>query len=114
MEATATHPDVVNYREAQLKHDAEFQKGVLNSFMFNLFLLKSLLMGFLAGLRVKSRTNERCEFTVPYRWLNKNPVQSSYFAVLAMAAEMSTGMLSMMGTIKSKPSVAVLVTGIEA
>jgi hypothetical protein len=114
MEATATHPDVLKYREAQLKVDAELQKGVMNSFYFNLFLLKALPMGFIAGLKVKSLSLEKCEVTVPYRWLNKNPFQSTYFAVLAMAAEMSSGMMSMMGTYKSKPSVAVLVTGIEA
>jgi len=114
MEATATHPDLVIYREAQAKTDVEFQKKVLNPFSYNLFLFKSLPMGFIAGLKVKSLTVEKCEVTVPYRWLNKNPFQSTYFAVLAMAAEMSSGMMGMMGTIKSKPSVAVLVTGIEA
>ncbi len=111
---TAVHPDVAKYREAQEKTDAEFKKGVMNSLYFNLFMLKALPMGFIAGLRVKSLSVEKCEVTVPYKWVNKNPFQSTYFAVLAMAAEMSSGMMSMMGTIKSKPSVAVLVTGIEA
>ncbi len=114
MEVTAIHPDVAMYREAQAKTDAEFQNRVNNTLLFNLFLLKALPMGFIAGLKVKSLSVEKCEITVPYKWVNKNPFSSTYFAVLAMAAEMSSGMMSMMGTIKSKPSVAVLVTGIEA
>ena len=114
MEATATHPDVLKYRELQKKVDEEFANGAVNPLYMRLFMLKSLPMGLLAGLKVKSLSKDKCEVTVPYRWLNKNPFSSTYFAVLAMAAEMSSGLMSMMGTIKSKPSVAVLVTGIEA
>jgi hypothetical protein len=114
MEAVVTNPQLQQYRQNQIKVDADFIKGVSNPILFRLFLLQQLPMGFLAGLRVKSLSLEKCEVTVPYKWLNKNPFRSTYFAVLAMAAEMSSGMLSMMGTHKSKPSVAVLVTGIEA
>ncbi len=114
METTTIHPQVQQYQANQLRVDADFIKTVKNPILFRLFLLQKLPMGFLAGLKVKSLSSEACEITVPYKWLNKNPFRSTYFAVLAMAAEMSSGMLSMMGTYKSKPSVAVLVTGIEA
>lgn len=114
METTTVHPQLQLYRENQKKVDAKFIKAVTHPILYRLFLLQQLPMGFLAGLRVKSISLEKCEVTVPYKWLNKNPFRSTYFAVLAMAAEMSSGMLSMMGTYQSKPSVAVLVTGIEA
>jgi hypothetical protein len=71
-------------------------------------------MGFIAGLKVKLVDTEQCQITVPYRWMNQNPFRSTYFAVLSMAAEMSTGMLAMMMTRDSKPSVSMLVTHIEA
>ena len=71
-------------------------------------------MGFVAGLKVKSFDGRQCSITVPYRWFNQNPFHSTYFAVLAMAAEMSTGMLGLMATNKSKPSVSMLVTKLEA
>ncbi|MCS6818636.1 MAG: DUF4442 domain-containing protein [Chitinophagales bacterium] len=108
------HPLVLQYRANQQKTEDLFMRLVKNPLLFKIFLLQQLPMGFLAGLRVRSLTRERCEVTVPYKWLNKNPFRSTYFAVLAMAAEMSSGMLSMMGTHQSNPSVSVLVTGLEA
>ena len=71
-------------------------------------------MGLIAGLKVKSCNADQCQITVPYRYMNQNPFKSTYFAVLAMAAEMSTGMLGVIATNKSNPSVSMLVTKIEA
>lgn len=95
--------------------EAEKYRSIVKSkLMFNLFLFSQLPMGFIAGLRVKEFTPERASISVPYKWLNQNPFKSTYFAVLAMAAEMSSGMVAMMHTRNSKPSVSMLVTGIEA
>jgi hypothetical protein len=102
------------YRENRKITDAEFFKMVNNAFLFELYLLKELPMGFIAGLKVKSCSAEQCQITVPYRYMNQNPFRSTYFAVLAMAAEMSTGMLGVIATNKSKPSISMLVTKIEA
>lgn len=94
---------------------SEKYRGLVNSkLLFNLFLFRSLPMGFLAGLRVKECSPEKCSITVPYKWLNQNPFRSTYFAVLAMAAEMSSGMIAMMHTHNSTPSVSMLVTNLEA
>ena len=71
-------------------------------------------MGFIAGLKLKSCDNNHCSITVPYRWMNQNPFRSTYFAVLAMAAGMSTGMMALQATERSRPSVSMLVTRIEA
>jgi hypothetical protein len=102
------------YRANRQITDPKFTKVVTSSFMFNLFMLGKLPMAFIAGLKVKEVTMEKCSITVPYRWMNQNPFRSTYFAVLAMAAEMSTGMLALMGTMDSKPSVSMLVTHLEA
>ena len=102
------------YRANRKVTDAEFLKMVNSPFLFNLYLLGKLPMGFIAGLKVKSCSVEQCQITVPYRYMNQNPFKSTYFAVLAMAAEMSTGMLGVIATNKSKPSVSMLVTHLEA
>lgn len=102
------------YRSTRAQTDPKFLKLLNNGFLFKLFLMGELPMGFLAGLKVKHVDTEVCQITVPYKWLNKNPFRSTYFAVLAMAAEMSTGMLAMMFTKDSKPSVSMLVTHLEA
>ena len=70
-------------------------------------------MGYLAGLRVRELSTEKCVVTIPYKYLTKNPFRSMYFACLAMAGEMSTGALGVAATFGSKPSVAMLVKGIE-
>ncbi len=102
------------YRNNRQITDPKFLKLVNNPVLFNLFLMTKLPSAFICGLRVKSTTAEKCEITVPYRWLNQNPFRSTYFAVLSMAAEMSTGMLALMATQDSKPSVSMLVTHLEA
>ena len=102
------------YRANRKVTDAEFFKMVNSPILFNLYMLNKLPMGFIAGLKVKSCSAEQCEITVPFKYLNQNPFRSTYFAVLAMAAEMSTGMLGVIATNKSKPSVSMLVTHLEA
>ncbi len=81
---------------------------------FRLFLFSKLPSAFFCGVRVKYIDEEKAEVTVPYKWLSQNPFKSTYFACLAMAAEMSTGLLSMMNTYKRQPSISMLVTGLEA
>jgi len=95
------------------KEAQSYMKLATSSFKFKLFLLKDLPMGFLAGLRVQELTTEKCVVTIPYKYLTKNPFKSMYFACLAMAGEMSTGALGVAATFGQKPSVAMLVKGIE-
>ncbi|MCB0515785.1 MAG: DUF4442 domain-containing protein [Chitinophagales bacterium] len=89
-------------------------KLLTNSWKFKLYLLAKLPMAFLAGLRVTHIDAQTCSVSVPYKWLNTNPFQSTYFAVLTMAAELSTGTLALCGTYQNKPSVAMLVTNLTA
>jgi len=89
------------------------RKLVLNSFKFKLFLLRDLPMGFIAGMRVKELSKEKGVVTIPYKYLTKNPFKSMYFACLAMAAELSSGILCIASTYNSKPKVSTLVLGIE-
>lgn len=79
-----------------------------------MFLLLKLPSAFFSGVRIKSLAAEKCEVTVPYKWFSQNPFRSTYFACLAMAAEMSTGVLGLMQVIERKPSVSMLVVNLEA
>lgn len=102
------------YRAWRKENDPKTLNMLNNRLLFEIFLAGRLPMGFIAGLKVKSVDLEQCQITVPYRWLNQNPFSSTYFAVLSMAGEMSTGMHGMMMTNGSKPSVSMLVTHLEA
>ncbi len=81
---------------------------------FRLFLLTKLPAAFFSGIRIKQISLETCTTSVPFKWLTQNPFRSTYFASLAMAAEMSTGVLALVHTYKSVPSISMLVTKMEA
>lgn len=101
--------------EKPLNHQAEaFRAMVLNPWKLKLFFLKSLPMAYLAGLKLQYLDYEKAEVTVPFKYLTTNPFNSIYFACLSMAAELSTGVLSMMALYKSKPAVSMLIVGMEA
>ena len=82
----------------------EFSPSKLNTFLF--FKLPS---AFWSGVRVKSITTQKCEVTVKHRWFNQNPFKSMYFAVQAMAAELTTGALVMYQIKKSGQKISMLV-----
>ena len=98
------------FQNKKIMSAQKFQKLVNNSFLFRVFLLKSLPLAFIAGIRVKQLTNELAITTVKFKWLTQNPFKSMYFASQAMAAEMSTGLLVMNHTYQAKPSVSMLIT----
>jgi phage terminase large subunit-like protein len=75
----------------------------------NVFLFFKLPSAFWSGVRVKSISKEQCVVTVKYRWFNQNPFKSMYFAVQAMAAELTTGALVMMQIKKSGKNISMLV-----
>ena len=65
----------------------------LSASKFNQFLFFKLPSAFWCGVRVKQIDNQHCMVSVKHRWINQNPFNSMYFAVQAMAAELSTGAL---------------------
>ena len=92
----------------------DFQKLVRHPLKFPVFLFRKLPSAFFSGVRVSSFDEDRAVITVPYKWFSQNPFRSTYFACLAMAAEMSTGLLGLMYTYKRKPAISMLVVGLEA
>lgn len=60
---------------------------------FNKFVLFKLPSAYFCGVRVKAIDKNSCTVTVKHSWINQNPFNSMYFAVQAMAAELTTGAL---------------------
>jgi hypothetical protein len=75
----------------------------------NTFLFFKLPSAFWCGVRVKSVSSQQCVVTVKHRWFNQNPFNSMYFAVQAMAAELTTGALVMIQIKKSGKKISMLV-----
>lgn len=85
-----------------------------NPLRFRLFLMKKLPAALFAGLRIEAASADACTVSVPYGWRTQNPFRSTYFACLAMAAEMSTGVLGLNAIYGKKPKVSMLIIAMES
>ena len=92
----------------------QFKKQITNAFWYRLFMLSKLPMAFFSGLKIVSLSPQQAIITVKFKWINQNPFKSIYFAVLSMAAELSTGILAFAQTYKRHPKVSMLVVKLEA
>jgi hypothetical protein len=93
---------------------AAFRQLITNPVKLKFFLFRRLPMAYLAGLRIKHLSEQEAQVTIKYGYLTKNPFRSIYFACLSMAAELASGVLSMMYLHQAQPSVSMLVVGLEA
>ncbi len=84
-----------------------------NPFKMGFFMLTQLPAAFFSGVRVNKIESSFSEITVPFFWFSKNPFRSTYFACLAMAAEMSSGLLALLHVYRSNPSVSMLVLTVK-
>jgi hypothetical protein len=90
-----------------------FRKKIMNPVFFRVFLLKKLPLVYFTGIRISQLNEQSCTTTAKYSWLNQNPFRSMYFAVMQMAAELSTGVLCMGNTYQQQPAVSMLVVKTE-
>ncbi|MEI6312761.1 MAG: DUF4442 domain-containing protein [Bacteroidota bacterium] len=91
-----------------------YQKRILSRWLFSFFMLLKLPMAWMAGLHASVLTSKEAQVQVKFKWMNQNPFKSIYFAVLSMAAEMSTGLLVMMYIQDKSQQISMLVTGCQA
>lgn len=83
-----------------------------NFWGFHFFLWHKLPAAYWSGVRLKRCDRQKAVTTVPYKRMSQNPFGSTYFACLAMAAELSTGILVLAATQGSR--VSMLVVNMEA
>lgn len=91
----------------------KFQKLITNPIKYKLFMLTKLPMGFLSGLKIVELNEHKASVAVRFKWVNQNPFRSIYFAVLSMAAELSTGVLAFGNIYNRKLAVSMLVSKVE-
>jgi len=77
-------------------------------------MLRNLPSAYFSGVRIRYISEEKCSVSVPFKWFTKNPFRSTYFACLAMAAELSTGALAMANVYGQRPGVSMLVVKLQA
>lgn len=86
-----------------------FKKQITNPLKFRLFLFNNLPAAWFGGFKIEALNETHAEISIKYKWFNKNPFRSIYFAMLSAAAEVSTGILCMGHIYKQKPAVSMLV-----
>jgi len=92
----------------------QFIRMMKHPVKYRMFLFFNLPSAFFSGVRVIEVSDSACTVAVPYKWFSQNPFRSTYFACLAMAAELSTGTLALAHLYKRKEKVSMLVTGMNA
>ena len=95
-------------------NESDFIRLMKHPLKFRMFLFFKLPSAFFSGVRLRDIDARHSRVSVPFKWFSQNPFKSTYFACLAMAAEMSTGVLGLMQLHKRKPAVSMLVVGLEA
>jgi acyl-coenzyme A thioesterase PaaI-like protein len=89
-------------------------KKISNPLYFRFFLLLKLPAAFYSGIRLHRISLQEATASVPFKRFTTNPFKSTYFACLAMAAEMSTGVLATIAIEHSGRKISMLVTGLSA
>ncbi|MBT5115352.1 MAG: DUF4442 domain-containing protein [Candidatus Marinimicrobia bacterium] len=89
-------------------------KKMTNWFWFKLYALGKLPLPLFTGIKITELNEEKCVTSVKYKWLNKNPFRSTYWAVLGMAAELSSGAYALLATQGKSESVAVILVSTKA
>jgi len=97
-----------------IQEQKKFQSIMTNALLFKGAMTVQLPFAGLSGMQIPVLTEETCKVTVPYKFLNKNPFGSTYWAVLGMAAEMASGALLLMFCRGVTPTVSTFVTGCSA
>jgi len=69
---------------------------------------------FWSGVKLQHVDLSKATASVPFKRFTQNPFKSTYFACLAMAAELSTGILSMIAIQAATKKVSMLVVKLEA
>ncbi|PUZ22156.1 protein of unknown function [Chitinophaga costaii] len=91
-----------------------FLRFVRSPFKAFFYFAAKLPAAWLAGVRVQALSTEECTTSVPFRWLSQNPFRSTYFACLAMAGELSNGLLAMLYVQAAPRRVSMLVVHVAA
>lgn len=85
-----------------------------SSLKFKLFLIKKLPLAWVAGLKKLEVSSTKAVIGIRYGYFTQNPFKSIYFAVMAMAAELSTGILALSHVYQSQKPISLLVLKMQA
>jgi len=109
-----TAPAIARTPAEGVAASSELVRRLTSPLKLRLFFLAKLPLALAAGVRLQTLDETSCTASVPYGWRTTNPFRSTYFAALAMAAELSTGAFGMLATRLAPEPVAMLIVGMTA
>ncbi len=92
----------------------KFLRNLNTPWKMRLWFLVKLPSLFFWGVRIRKVSPQQGITSIPAGWRTQNPFRSTYFAAQCGAAELSTGVLSMLAIRGQQVPVSMLVTQIEA
>jgi hypothetical protein len=92
----------------------KFCKNMTNRLLFKAYTIQKLPLALLTGFKIIELDESKCVTRVKYSYLNKNPFRSTFWAVLGMAAELSTGAYALLATKGKEKSIAVILVATNA
>jgi hypothetical protein len=90
-----------------------YRKKMLHPVVYWLAMITQLPSAVFWRLKVKELNERTCQISLPFFWRTKNPFRSIYFAALAGAAELSTGVLCQLA-LAGRGKFSMLVVGFRA
>jgi hypothetical protein len=84
-----------------------------NKWKFGFYLWLKLPAAFYSGVRLVKANENEATASVPYKRMSQNPFGSTYFACLAMAAELSTGVLCLIAASGFGKKISMLVVSVQ-
>lgn len=96
------------------KKQADFRVDFLHPLKQRFYFWRQLPMAELAGVKLLWLDEEKAVATVPFKNRNKNPFKSTYFAVMSMAAELSTAAPAMLALKGIDANVALIIVDLKA
>jgi len=92
----------------------QFRNNFSSPIKQRLFYFKNLPLALFTGIKLVYLDEDKAIAEVPYRWRNKNPFKSMYFAVQCMAAELSTGALALLALKGVNANIALIIVDFKA
>lgn len=91
-----------------------FRDGFLPWYRQKIYYFRNLPMALLSGVSLVRLDEKESVSVVPFRWRNRNPFASMYFAVQSMAAELSTAAALLLAIKGCDDDIAFIIVETEA
>lgn len=87
------HHSIFIFSVQKVHFDSRLASRFQNPWSVRLWMMRSLPMALPTGMMIESIDERHCRVRMPYRWWLRNPFRSLFWAVMGMAAELTTGAL---------------------